>query len=142
MAKNEVPIFTRSPLIGHAEISIANPNRNGSGTIVPVVNGMTDGVRIDQIEFKADDVTTAGMVRLFISFNTGATWFLWREFAVQAITPSGTVLSWEDVCNMVAGSAADPDPPLSLMDSDTWLGAAPHNAEVFQVFARGGSFAA
>jgi hypothetical protein len=76
MAKNEVPVFTKSPVIGQAEVSAANPNRDGTGTIVSVVDGLTEGVRIDQIEVKAEATTTAGMVRLFLSFDSGATWNL------------------------------------------------------------------
>lgn len=139
MSKNTDPIFTKAPIIGQGEISVANTNRDGTGTIVTIQDGETDGVRIDQIEIKAEATTTAGMVRLFISFDTGATWNLWREVAVTAITPSATVKAFRDVIDLTTTLN---DPPLSLAGAAVVLGAAPEKAEVFNVFARGGSFAA
>ena len=90
MSKNTEPIFTKSPVIGQAAISAANPNTDGTGTIVEVVDGQTDGIRIDQIEVKAEGVTTLGMVRLFLSFDSGVTWELWREVGVAPVCPSLT----------------------------------------------------
>ncbi len=139
MAKNEVPVFTKSPIIGQAEISVANPNRDGTGTIVEVVDGLTEGVRIDQIEVKAEGVTTAGMVRLFLSFDSGATWNLWREIVVTAITPAAAVAAFREVIDLTTNLD---DVPLNLADDTVRLGAATENAETFNVFARGGSFAA
>lgn len=139
MAKNTDPIFTKAPVIGQAQISVANANRDGTGTIVTVQGGETDGVRIDQIEVKAEATTTAGVVRLFISFDTGATWNLWREILVTAIVPSATILAFKAVINL---TTVLNDPPMSLPGAAVVLGAATERAEVFNVFARGGSFAA
>lgn len=139
MSKNTDPIFTKAPIIGQAEISVANTNRDGTGTIVSVQSGLTDGVRIDQIEVKAEGTTTAGIVRLFISFDSGTTWHLWREIVVTALTPSATVLAFSAKIDL---TTVLNDPPLNLADSTVVLGAAPEKAETFNVFARGGSFAA
>ncbi len=139
MAKNEVPVFTRSPVIGQAAISAANPNRDGTGTIVSVVNGQAEGVRVDQIEIKAEAATTAGMIRLFISLDSGSTWDLWREVSVTAITPSDVAQTFRAVINL---TTVLNDPPLSLAGTLVQLGAATEQAEVFNVFARGGSFEA
>lgn len=139
MAKNEEPIFTRTPVLGQAEISTANTNLDGTGTIVAVVNGGTDGVRVDHIEVKAEGTTTAGMVRLFLSFDGGTTWHLWREIDVTALTPGATQQSFRDEIIMDISLS---DTPLLLENTNMVLGAAPHNAETFNVFARGGSFAA
>jgi hypothetical protein len=138
MAKNEQPVFTRTPVLGRAALSLANPNRDGTGTIVSVISGLTDGVRIDQIEVIATATTTAGMIRLFLSQNGGANWFLWREIIVTAIVPSGVVAAFREVIDL---SAALDDPPLNLADTQMVLGAATQNAETFNVFARGGSYA-
>jgi hypothetical protein len=141
MAKNEVPVFTRSPVIGWVQIAIANPNINGTGTILTVLNGGVDGNRLDQIEVKAEGVTRAGMIRLYISFDTGTTWSLWREIAVTAITPSATVKAFRAVIDL---TVAQDDLPLSLPDDQTWLGVSTEFGapDSFQVFARGGSFSA
>jgi hypothetical protein len=139
MSKNTDPVFTKSPVIGIAAISAANPNLDGTGTIVSVVDGLTDGVRIDQIEVKAEATTTLGMIRLFISLDSGGTWDLWREIPVTAITPSGSV---ESFSAMVDLTTVLNDPPLNLADATVALGASTEQAEVFNVFARGGSYAA
>jgi hypothetical protein len=139
MSKNTDPVFTKSPVIGIAEISAANANRDGTGTIVAVVDGNTDGVRIDQIEVKAEAVTTLGMVRLFISLDSGGTWDLWREVPVLAITPDGVTVAFGAIIDL---TTVLNDPPLNLADATVVLGASTENAEVFNVFARGGSYAA
>jgi hypothetical protein len=139
MAKNTEPIFTKSPLIGQAAIVVANPNLDGTGTIVEVVNGQTEGVRIDQIEVKAEVTTTSGVVRLFLSFDSGVTWFLWREISVAPIIPSAVLPSFRGVIDLT--TTLD-DPPLNLQDATVRLGASTERAEAFNVFARGGDFAA
>lgn len=139
MAKNEQPVFTRTPVVARGALTLANPNRDGTGTIVTITNGGTDGVRIDQIEIIATATTTAGMVRLFLSLDSGATWFMWREVPVTAIVPSASLQAFQAEINL---SAALDDPPLNLADTTVRLGAAPHNAETFNVIARGGSYAA
>ena len=138
MSKNIDPIFTKTPVIGQAAISAANTNLDGTGTIVAVQDGETEGVRIDQIEVKAEGTTTAGMVRLFLSFDGGTTWELWREISVDAITPDATTKAFRGFIDL---TTVLNDPPLNLADTQMVLGAATHNAEAFNVFARGGSFA-
>jgi hypothetical protein len=72
-----------------AQVTTANTNRNGTGTIVSVMTGATNGTRIDDIYIVATGTTTAGVVRLFISDGTNIR--LWQEVLVPAITPSTTV---------------------------------------------------
>jgi hypothetical protein len=139
MAKNTEPVFTKSAVLGLAEISAANPNRDGTGTIVEVLDGLTEGVRIDQIEIKAIATTTLGMIRLFLSFDSGVTWVLWREEGVIAAVPSAVLQAFRTVINLT--TALD-DPPLNLADATVRLGASTEQAEAFNVYARGGSFAA
>ncbi len=139
MSKNTDPVFTKSPVIGLAEIDTANANLNGTGAIEEVVDGQSDGIRIDQIEVKAREATTAGMVRLFLSFDSGVTWTLWREVPVADVTPSGTIQAFRGVLDL---TTVLNDPPLNLPDATVRLGAATENAEEFNVYARGGSFAA
>jgi hypothetical protein len=139
MAKNTEPIFTKSPVIGLAEISAANPNLDGTGTIVEVVDGQTEGVRIDQIEVKATVTTTSGVVRLFLSFDSGVTWVLWREVSVSPVIPSAVLPAFRGVIDL---STTLDDPPLNLLDATVRLGASTERAEAFNVYARGGDFAA
>ena len=48
-----------------AQLSVANANRDGTGTLVPLMFGGPSGSRIDRMQFEASGVTTAGMIRLF-----------------------------------------------------------------------------
>lgn len=131
MAKNENPIFTKAPVIGMAEVSAANPNLDGTGTIVSIVNGGPEGVRLDIFEARAIVATTAGMLRLFLSEDSGATWELWMEVPVTAITPSATVEAFE--AEVIFAK------PLNLPGLVWELGVATENAEAQNVFIRGGS---
>ena len=89
MAANTNPVFTDVPVIGIGQVSVANANRDGTGTVVTVATGTTDGTRIDEIQIKAIVTTTAGMIRLYI--YDGANTRLFYEVPVTAITVSATV---------------------------------------------------
>jgi hypothetical protein len=72
-----------------AQVSTANTNRDGTGTIVTVLTAGSSGSRVDDIWVVATGTTTAGVVRLFI--NDGTNTRLWQELLVTAITPSTTI---------------------------------------------------
>lgn len=121
------PKFASEARIGIGAISSANTNRDGTGTIVDVLVGVAANTRVERVIVQAIGTTTAGMVRLFL--HNGTAWFLYREIPIVAITPSATVTAFRD-------EVLTPDliPP-----STSWkLGAAPHNAESFNVIALGG----
>ena len=112
-----------------AQISTANTNRNGTGTIATVMTGATNGTRIDDISIVATGTTTAGVVRLFISDGTNVR--LWQEILVSAITPSTTVQVWSyTLLNQAL-----------LLESGWSLQASTNNAETFNVIVtRAGDF--
>jgi hypothetical protein len=134
---NASPNFSGPPRMGVASISAANTNRDGTGTIVTVlasVAGGADvsgGTRIDFVDIKATGTTTAGMIRLYVSTDTGASWKLIREIVVNAITPSASLAAFETQLelsrDLPAGTA-------------NLLGASTHNAEAFNVTAWGGDY--
>lgn len=131
MAVNKDPIFTDTPNVGIAELSTANTNRDGTGTIVDLFTAQTDGSKPSSIKAIAKAATTNGIINLFI-YN-GSAWLFWCQMAVTAITPSATVKAWE------AWLPEDDLEKLSLLTS--WkLGAAPTQAETFNVIAYGGDF--
>lgn len=112
-----------------AQISTANTNRNGTGTIVSVISGASSGTRVDDISIVATGTTTAGVVRLFISDGTNIR--LWQEILVAAITPSTTVAVWSATLLNQA----------LLLKSGWSLQAATNNAETFNVIVtRAGDF--
>jgi hypothetical protein len=92
------PVFTQTPLNGFQIISTANTARDGSGATATLGTGGTYGTRISYVIIKAQSTTTAGMIRLFIDEVNGAgNVCLIKEIPVTAITPSGTVESFEAV---------------------------------------------
>lgn len=120
------PAYAATPRsIDVAQVSAANTNRDGTGTIVTVCTGVAAGTRVSSVTAKATVTTTAGMVRLYLSTDTGSTWRLYREIPVSAITASASVatfygrLDFED---------------LVLTGTSDLLGASTHNAEAFNIF--------
>lgn len=120
-----------------AACSTANTNRDGSGTIVSLLQAGAGGTRIDAIELVATGVTTVGNVKLFTSTN-GSTWNYWTEVSVSAYTPSATVLPWSNRTTLRT-TIGDPEPVL-LLGANEYLGFAPHNAEQFKGHAFGADF--
>lgn len=131
MSLNTQPLFTRLPVVGSAEISVANTALDGTGAIVDVVDVPTgdNPIRIEVIEVRAIVTTTDGMIRLFI--DDGVNVLLWMEIPITGTVPAATV--------QAANATLLLADPLVLPAGHT-LQASTHNAESFNVFARGGQF--
>lgn len=71
-----------------ATISVANPNRDGTGTLVDLATGLLSGSTVGSIVIKAQGSTTQGMIRFF--YFDGVTNHLFSETPVSAVTASGT----------------------------------------------------
>lgn len=125
------PVFIGTPKTWVGQLTAANTNRDGTGTVVTIATaGAAPGSRIDSIEIVGVGSVTAGMVRLFL--HDGTNYRLFREIAVSATVPSGTVEGWRAVFNFLEG----------LTLPNLWsLRASTHNAETFNVIARGGDYA-
>lgn len=121
--------FAATPRREIADISAANTNRDGTGTIVSGFTSGASGSRVDRIEFKAVGVTTAGMLRAYLKDGAGA-WKLWREYPVDAITPSASVATF---------TVRDDDIG-AVLKSGMQIGYSTHNAEAFAVHTMGGDF--
>lgn len=121
--------FASTPRREVADISAANTNRDGTGTIVSALTAGASGGRVDRIEIKAVSTTTAGMVRAFIKDGAGA-WKLWREYSIDAITPSATTQSF---------TTRDDDIG-EILKAGMQLGFSTNNAEAFSVHVGGGDF--
>ena len=126
--------YASTPKCGVGQVSVANTNRDGTGTIVTVFSAGANGSRIDAIDLKAVGTTTAGMIRLFI--HDGANARLLTEVPVIAITPSGTLPSWETQLNTNTMTQVLP----LVLPTGYSLRAATNNAETFNVIALGGDF--
>jgi hypothetical protein len=93
--------FAATPRSEVATISTANTNRDGTGTITSVFTAGANGSRVERIEIKANATTTAGMVRLFRKKGAGA-WKLWREYAITAVTPSASAVTFSALDDVIA----------------------------------------
>jgi len=89
------PTFASTPRLAQVQISTANANRDGTGTLGTLITGVAAGTRITKILVKAAVTTTAGMIRLFLSDDGGTTKRLIKEMAVVAVTPSATVPAFD-----------------------------------------------
>lgn len=128
------PQYATTPKCGIGQVSVANTNRDGTGTIVTIFSAGANGSRIDAINLKAVGTTTAGMLRLFLHDGTNAR--LLTEVPVVAITPSGTLPTWEAQLNVNTMAQVLP----LVLPTGYSLRASTHNAETFNVSALGGDF--
>lgn len=127
MASN--PSFASNPLAPDLiEISTANTNRDGTGTLGTLTTGTTDGVVVESITITATGTTTAGMIRFFLSIDGGSTKKLICEKTVIAKTPSASLNAFSTLVPELAG--------LVLLTTNTILYASTNNAETFNVFAQ------
>lgn len=127
------PAFTSVARLGSAQVTTANTNRDGTGTIADVLTGVAAGTRIDTIRMQAISSTTAGMLRLFIYDGTNTR--LYKEIPVLAVTPSATLPAWGETLS----SALNPDIlPIILPSASAKLQASTEKTETFNIFAEGG----
>lgn len=111
-----------SSRIAEAQLTTANTNLDGTGTTVDLITGVAGDTEIRQIQIKAVTATTSGMIRLFVKKSTGSA-RLYREIPVSAVTPSGSVSTWESTV-IVAG--------VRLAVGDKLIGST-QNSETFNV---------
>lgn len=126
--------YASTPKCGVGQVSVANTNRDGTGTLATILTAGASGSRIDAINLKAVATTTAGMIRLFIHDGTNAR--LLTELPVLALTPSATLPSWEAQITTNNMSQILP----IILPTGYSLRASTHNTETFNVIAIGGDF--
>lgn len=105
-------------------ISAANANRDGTGTVVTLATGAANGMRIDDIAITALVTTTAGMVRFFMSFDSGVTNDLILEIPVPAVTASATAPAFSRLLTNLA---------IILPNNTAQLRVSTEKAEAFRV---------
>lgn len=96
MPANTTPIFIASAATTSATISAANTAKDGSGTLVPVFTGATDGSRVDFISFTLGQTTattnSAMVCRVFITETSGVNPRLLQEISLTAVAASNTAV--------------------------------------------------
>jgi hypothetical protein len=118
------PVFAVTPKIGMGQVSVANTAYDGTGTVVTILTGGTNGTKISEIVTEGAGSTSATMVHLFIFDGTNTR--LFDEIAVAAASPSGSVKA-----NRVSTFYQN----LTLPNSSWQLRASVHTAVAVNVFA-------
>jgi hypothetical protein len=120
------PVFAVTPEIGMGQVSVANPNRDGTtGAYITLVTAGPSGTRIAEIVTQATVTTTAGMVRLFLT--DGSTTRMFDEIAVSATT----------VFANVKGNRVSTLYTNLVLPSGWSMRASTHNGEAINIFALG-----
>lgn len=122
------PAYTATPRTERATLSTANPNRDGTGTIVNLFTAGANGSRVERITICATGTTTAGMIRFYLFGGTNTD--LWLEVPVLAISPSGTTKSFYVQLASLS----------FILSSGKSITASTNNAESFRLIAEGGDF--
>lgn len=127
MAAN--PQYYNAPRNEPGVLSVANTNRDGTGTIVDIFTAGAAGSGVDSVTVQAIGNTTAGMVRIYV--KTGATYRLYDEIPVALANPTASVPAFREKrqYNLIR--------PI-MLESGQVLAASTHNAESFHVTMEGG----
>lgn len=114
--------FFSTPRTAVAQVTTANTNRDGTGTIATVITGAANGTRVDDIEISAVASSAAGVVRLYLHDGTNSR--LLREILVGTITASNTVAAFNSRLTDLG----------IILASASWsIRASTHNAETFNI---------
>jgi uncharacterized membrane-anchored protein len=124
------PQFAATPKTGLATISTVNTNRDGTGTIATLVTPGASGCRVTQVTVTASVTTTAQLVRLYRSVDSGTTWRLFKEIPLAAVTVSAGNAGATATLSLVDASGS----ALGLSPTDR-LGVAAETANSMNVFA-------
>lgn len=120
------PQFAATPRVATVNVSTANANRDGTGTVATLITGASTGTQIREIVVKARGTTTAGQLRIYL--HDGTNFFIFDEITIAAATVSASVISTRvstTYTNLVLPSAS-------------WsLRVCTHNAESMDVTAMG-----
>ena len=96
MATN--PTYAANPrAIDWVQIATGNTARDGTGSPTSLCQGSAAGLKITSIVVQAQVTTTAGMVRVFLSTDSGTTWRLYDEIPVGAVTVSASATAYRAV---------------------------------------------
>lgn len=96
MSANTSPIFLLTGNFTPARIAAANTASDGSGALVTVVTAGVDGSRVDGVRFRNSQasaaLSSAMVLRIFLSDTLGANYRLIGEVAMTAATRSTTAI--------------------------------------------------
>jgi hypothetical protein len=119
---------------GIAELSVANPNLDGSGTLVTVLTASgANGTIIRSIIIKATQATETGLVRLFVRNAAGTRTTLYKEVPIPTNPKLSATPTPAPILQMVE---VDLKEPLTL-ETGARLLASTQFAQTFNIIAEG-----
>lgn len=124
------PQYAATPVIGAGFVSVANANRDGTGSVIDVLTGGPNGTRIDKIKVQAIASTAGGMIRLYVQPPSLAGRLI-MEIPVDPIAASQTVPAFHADIDLAGGLTLPQN--WSLMASTS-------QSVAFWVTAFGGNF--
>lgn len=99
MATN--PSFIGTPNTTVVNVATANTALDGSGTVTNLITGASTGTRVleidAQIAISPAGASTASIVRIFLSTDSGSTWRLFDEITLAAATSSNSAKSTRNI---------------------------------------------
>ena len=134
--------YATTPTVDISQISTANTNRDGTGTLVEIASGPSVaqgsgvGKRISTVVICATGTTTQNMIRFFLSTDGGTTKRLIGEVVTAPLTPSGTVPAYQAVVPFLSGLILQGQ----VSSNSCKLYASTHAAETYNIFVFGGNF--
>ncbi len=123
-------VYASTPLIDYVQAVTANTARDGTGTIATLASGTAAGKLIRRIIINATGTTTAGVIRFFLSLDTGTTKRLIKEVLVTAKTPSTSVDTFRAEVPELVG--------MILPGTAAQLYVSTHNTETFNIVCESG----
>lgn len=85
------PSFTSVPRFGAGSVTVANTNRDGTGTLVDVITGVAAGTKISEIIVKATGDPADSIVTIF--YFDGTTNWLIDEFDIGDPAAASTTVA-------------------------------------------------
>lgn len=122
------PNYASTPKTTAVTISVANPNRDGSGTLGTVFTAGANGSRLEYVSIKARGATSQGIIRMFL-WN-GTNHFLVDEEQVQPIGPTAETPTYARIVNFAG----------MVLPANWQMRASTHNGETFDLVAVGSDF--
>lgn len=92
--------YTAQPILEYAQVTTAETSRTAPTNVVEITAGPNTasgngvGKRIIRVTIQSTATTTAGVIRFFLSLDSGTTERLICEKIVPAVTPSTSVAAW------------------------------------------------
>lgn len=109
---NTTPGFIGTLQTAFGRVAAANTNKDGSGALITLITGGTNGTAIYALDVKAEVTVAAACITFFIT--SGGSQYFWRELLVPATTSSTTAITYQD--NTLR--SADGSPLLTLKSGE------------------------